>query len=169
MSRPTRKALLGYRVADANRYLEDLESHLAEQEQRRQSQLDELRTQLKASETLIEQSEVTLKSLQATYFRLSGELSTLTVRAQEMMNQARESFDVEEQKLWNIIEENRAYSDQLQKAIQMVPTQIRAVIEALTDPVLKGVPESQDSGYPAHDGASNISIEARALEGGRHA
>jgi len=137
MTRPIRRAFIGYRIADTTRYLDTLESQLVAHHAEREQNLEETRHLLQQSESDLAEAELNLQAFQAEYFRLSGELTTLTGRAQELIETAHQDIEQQENALWSHVNEYRLYGSHLHEAIQQVPGQLRSLIESLTDALIQ--------------------------------
>lgn len=140
MARDLRRAFWGYRTRDTLRYLEALEARLASRQETRVADLSHLKLALEQARDEEMRSEQDVHGLQAEYFRLIGELTTLAGRSEEALDRARQDFETREQALRNELEARREYHGQLQETIQVVPHKLRAVIEEIASKVENPAP-----------------------------
>lgn len=145
MARDLRHAFWGYRTRDTLQYLEALETRLASHQEARAADLSQLKLALEQARDEEMRAEQDMHGLQAEYFRLTGELTTLAARSDEMLDQAHHDFEAREQALRNELEARRGYHGQLQETIQAVPHKLRAVIEEIASKVESPVPPTSSS------------------------
>lgn len=147
MLRPLRRSLWGYRRRDADQYIAALNTALQQRRQEREARVAELRASLQSSEEGIHDKEAQLKSLEAEYFRLSGELNTLAARSQEQLERFQQDLRARETTLWADVETDRQYAQNLNTTIQQIPDQIRSIIESIAASIVHAAPRA-DSRYP---------------------
>lgn len=155
-----RRSLIGYHPQKTKAFFDALDGQMASRRIIREQQLNEARSLLKQSEMRIVDFEKTLKALQADYFRLAGELSTLTARPQEMIDQAREIMIRQEEQMQSVIRQRDEHLAQLHLKIQELPDAIRALIEKLTRALQEspGTPTSPHLGLPIATSAQSNGI-----------
>ncbi|MCY0909802.1 MAG: hypothetical protein OWR62_15605, partial [Sulfobacillus thermotolerans] len=135
MARDIRKALWGYRVGDTDRYLAALESRLTSRQDARNLKLTQAKRDLERAREEELTAEQAFKSVQAEYYRLSGELATLAGRSEELLERAHLDLDARERSLWKELDILREQSQRLRDTIQAVPHKLRVVIEEITTSV----------------------------------
>ncbi len=140
MARDLRHAFWGYRTRDTLQYLEALEARLASRQETRTADLSQLRLALEQARQEEMRGEQEVHALQAEYFRLTGELTTLAGRSEEILDRTHQDFEAREQALRNELESRRDYHGQLQETIQVVPHKLRAVIEEIASKVENPAP-----------------------------
>ncbi len=143
MLRPMRRALWGYRRRDADQYIAALNTAIQQRRQEREARLAELRAFLQSSEEGIHDKETQLKSLEAEYFRLSGELNTLAARSQEQLERSQQELRDRETALWADVESDRHYAQNLNTTIQQIPDQIRSIIESIASSIVHDSPRAE--------------------------
>ncbi|MCL5115566.1 MAG: hypothetical protein M1272_00210 [Firmicutes bacterium] len=163
MQRTLRRALWGYRIPDANRYIEALESRMVLRQAERDRQLNELKVALAQSEDAMASAERVLQSLQRDYFRLSGELSALSSRSEESVGEAQEDIAARETTLWAGVESKRAHNQVLREMLQTVPMKVRAVIEEIAETLSHGADLQSSPLHPPAPRESDSNRSAREI------
>ncbi len=148
MLRPWRRAFWGYKPQPADAYIDALEARIAERRQQRETTLKQLQGELKAAEAEVAEAEVALKRVEADYFRLAGELTTMAQRAQQTLEEVEASFRTRENATRADLDGRHRYAQTLSETIRAVPERIRRVIEDISSVIIGGSAPRQRGDTP---------------------
>jgi peptidoglycan hydrolase CwlO-like protein len=151
MRRSWGKALWGYRKKETDLFMDGLDAQIAERQQERETALAELKENVQSQAQTVQAAEAALKALQAEYFQLSGELTALTMRSQQTLEEAEGELHRQEELAQQEVRERRQYVESLADTIGAVPDQIRSVIERIAAPMMRS---------PAAKSSSDSSLES---------
>ncbi|PSR22638.1 MAG: hypothetical protein C7B45_06185 [Sulfobacillus acidophilus] len=137
MTRSWGKALWGYRKKTTDVFIEHLEAQVATREQEREAELEHRKKNVQTQMEAVQAAEAALKALQAEYFHLSGELTALTLRSQQTLEEAASEFRRQEDLVQEAVQARRHYVESLSDTIRAVPDEIRGVIERIAEPMTR--------------------------------
>ncbi len=138
-----RRAFWGYRIKSTDLYIDALEERAAERQTTREASLNQLKTDVQNAEEAVAEMETSVKTLQSEYFRLSSDLNALTLRFQEMLDDANREMALLEDQARGRVDQRRHYAKTLEDTLRGVPESIRSVIEHIADSITRTSPDSK--------------------------
>lgn len=136
-----RRAFWGYRIKPTDLYIEALEERAAERQTMREASISQLKTDVQEAEAAVAAMETSVKTLQSEYFRLSSDLNALTLRFQEMLDEATTHMSGLEDQARERVDQRRHYAKTLEDTLRGVPESIRGVIEHIANAITRTTPD----------------------------